>query len=280
MARIVVIGSVALDEIIKLHQPLREGRHLAGTAGGMRLGGGAACTAAPLAYAGHQVTVIGSVGRDDTGRELITELATTGVDISQIAFLNQPTTRSLILVDERGERTVVNLCRTHQEDPPRRFVAAEADCVYVRSRRTDLAPLMQEKAETSLVIAHVPPSQDGARPAHILVVSASDVDADVLDDPLAAGRRIAGDMLQWMVVTHGADGVAAYASDHVVRVPAVPAEPVDTTGAGDTFSAGLVHALMSGAPMESALETAVAWGAAATEYDSSVLPASAVSRLL
>jgi sugar/nucleoside kinase (ribokinase family) len=38
---------------------------------------------------------------------------------------------------------------------------------------------------------------------------------------------------------------------------------VDTTGAGDVFAAGLVHALLDERPMPQALDTAVAWGAAA-----------------
>jgi ribokinase len=109
MAHIVVIGSVALDEVVKLDQPLREGTHLSGKRQGVRLGGGAACTAVPLAYRGHDVTVIGSIGRDDAGAGLVAELGAIGVDTSQITFLDQPTTRSLILVDGLGERTIINV---------------------------------------------------------------------------------------------------------------------------------------------------------------------------
>ena len=43
--------------------------------------------------------------------------------------------------------------------------------------------------------------------------------------------------------------------------PVVPV--VDSTAAGDVFAAGLVHALALGRPTRAALETAVAWGAAA-----------------
>ena len=279
MARIVVIGSVALDEVVKLDQPLREGTHQSGTRRGARLGGGAACTAVPLAYCGHTVVVIGSIGRDDTGAGLVAELGATGVDTSQITFLDQPTTRSLILVDGHGERTIVNVFRTHEEEPPHRLLDVAADCVYVRSRRPDLAPLLAAAARSSLVIAHVPPDAVGSRPAHVLVASASDVERVVLDDPLAVGRAVAGDLLQWMVVTHGADGVVAYGADRVLRVAAPRVEPVDTTGAGDTFAAGLAHALTSGADMATALEVAVAWGAEATLWESSVLPPEATAKL-
>lgn len=280
MARIAVVGSVACDEVVRLHDPLREGTHLSGAWRGPRLGGGAACTAVPLVYAGHQVSVVGSIGRDDNGRQLLAELTAAGVDASQVVFLDQPTTRSIILVNGGGERTVVNVVRTHEETPPRRLLTLGADCVYVRSRRLDLAELLSEQTATGLVVAHVPPAEPGSRPAHVLIASASDVGAEVLEDPLAAGYRIAGDVLQWIIVTHGANGAVAYGDEQVLRVPARKVTPIDTTGAGDSFAAGVVHALTSGASMADALQTGVEWGAEATLWESSVLPATAVQSLL
>lgn len=280
MARIAVVGSVARDEVIKLDEPLREGTHLSGTPAGARLGGGAACTAVPLAYAGHEVAVFGSIGDDDVGTELLAELAATGVITTPIVRLNQPSTRSLILLDNFGERTIVNVQRTHEEKPPRRLLEWHADCVYVRSRRLDLGPLLAEQAATAQVIAHVPPSADGMRPAHVLIASASDVGPELLEDPFAAGRRIAGDVLQWIVVTHGARGAVAHGAGTVLEVPTRKVSPVDTTGAGDSFAAGLVHALVGGAPMAAALTCAVDWGAEATLWESSVLPQAAVAALL
>jgi sugar/nucleoside kinase (ribokinase family) len=55
---------------------------------------------------------------------------------------------------------------------------------------------------------------------------------------------------------------------------------VDTTGAGDAFAAGLIHALVGGQPMAEALAVAVRFGTEATLWASSGLPAAAVRRLL
>ncbi len=280
MARIVVIGSVAVDEVVKLHDPLIEGTHLAGHWNGPRLGGGASCTAVPLALAGHDVMIVGSIGQDERGDDLLAELTELGIDTRHIARLDQPTTRSLILVNGCGERTIINVVRTHEEEPPRRLLEIAADCIYVRSRRGDLSELLEAKVADSLVIAHVPPWENQARPAHILVASASDVGAELLYDPFKAGQRIAGQHLQWVIVTHGASGVVAYAEHRTVRAPARRVQPIDTTGAGDTFAAGLVHALMSGASVPESLDTAVAWGGEATLWESSVLPPMAVAALL
>jgi sugar/nucleoside kinase (ribokinase family) len=279
MGRIAVVGSVARDDVVKLHEPLREGAHIGGAWRGPRLGGGAACTAVPLAYAGHQVAVVASIGHDDVGKQVMKELSTTGVDTSQIVLLDQPSTRSIILVNGGGERTIVNLVRTHESGPQARLLLLGAESVYVRSRRGDLAQLLREQAATALVVAHVPPAEAGARPAHILIASASDAGPDVLGDPLAAGYRIAGDLLRWFVVTEGAGGVTAYSDDQVLRVAAREITPVDTTGAGDSFAAGLIHALVSGASMADALQTGVNWGGEATLWESSVLPRIAVRQL-
>jgi sugar/nucleoside kinase (ribokinase family) len=280
MATIAVIGSVACDKVVRLHQPLRAGGHQEGSWAGARLGGGAANTALPLARAGHHAVIVGAVGNDDVGRALVDALAAAGVDTRQIVTLDQPTTRSLVLIDPVGERTIVNLVRTTEEAPPVRLAAIGADCIYVRSRRSDLAPLLAGQATTATIVAELPPWEAGSRPAHVLIASAADTPADVLADAFAAGRRVAGTDLQWMIVTHGSAGATAYGADGVVHAAAPTVAAVDTTGAGDAFAAGLVHALVCGNPLVEALRTAVAWGAEATRWDGSSLPAEAVDRLL
>ena len=163
VARIIVIGSAARDEVVRLAEPLRAGAHLNGTTAGFRLGGGGANTAVALAVVGHQVTLLAAVGRDPIGDALLTELKAAGVDISQVARLSCSTTQSLILLDPAGERTVVNVARCEEEAPPRRLLDLPADAVYVRSRRTDLAPLLASKVEPCLVVAHMPPVDAASR---------------------------------------------------------------------------------------------------------------------
>ena len=280
MARIVVVGSVARDEVVRVDGRFRVGTHLQGTWQGPRLGGGATCTAVPLAYAGHDVVVVGALGDDELGHQLTADLAATGVDTSRIEFVDQPSTRSIILVDSVGERTVVNVTRTVEDIPPERLLGLRADCIYVRCRRSDLAPLLREAAASTFVVAHMPPCEPGGMPAHVLVASASDLDKDMLEDPFAAGRLVAGDILQWLVLTHGAEGAVAYSADQTLRVPSPTVVPVDTTGAGDAFAAGLLHALVLHKPVEETLITAAAWGAEATQWERSFLSEEAVKRLL
>lgn len=276
-----MIGSVACDEVVRLVEPLRPGAHLNATALGARLGGGGANTAVALAAAGHDISLLAAVGDDAEGASALAELAGAGVDTSEIARIEYPTTRSLILLDPAGERTVVNVTRCEPPAPPSRLLDLPAQAIYVRSRRVDLAPLLAQKAASSTIVAHMPPVDSGSRPAHILVASASDLAASAVSDPLALGRAVAGRLLRWVVITNGPAGARAVSADGAwVHAAAERVAPLDTTGAGDAFAAGLVHAIVSGLPMADALALAVRFGTEATRWASSGLPAEAVRRML
>lgn len=280
MASIVVIGSVARDEVVRLVEPLTPGAHLNGVSTGSRLGGGGANTAVTLAAAGHRVTLLAAVGRDADGEWLLAELGNAGVDTSGIARVHRPSTHSLVFVDPSGERTIVNLGRCEEDAPPHRLQDLPADAVFVRSRRRDLGPLLAAKAETSLVVAHLPPVDPASRPAQILVASRADLGNDAARDLWALGRDVAGARLRWFVLTSGPGGARAISPGTVLEAPAANVATVDTTGAGDAFAAGLVHALVAGRPMSEALGVALRFGTEATLWPTSALPAQAVRRLL
>jgi sugar/nucleoside kinase (ribokinase family) len=264
LARIVVVGSVAQDDVVTLRQPLAPGRHLDAAVRGLRLGGGGANTAIPLSHAGHQVTLLAPVGGDGVADWLLESLRAAGVDLSGLARVPGDSTRSLVLVEPGGERTIVNLHRCREDGPPRRLAALEKEVVYVRSRDLDLGDLLAAETGRSLVVAHVPPLARGSRPAHVLVGSESDLPPAFLADPWAGGREVAGRALRLVVVTRGPRGAEAFGESERIAVPSpVVGRVVDSTAAGDVFAAGLVHALALGRPTQAALETAVAWGAAA-----------------
>jgi sugar/nucleoside kinase (ribokinase family) len=97
----------------------------------------------------------------------------------------------------------------------------------------------------------------------VLVGSESDLPRAFVGDPWDAGEGIAGSLLRWVVMTMGAHGAEAVSADERIATPAPSGDAVDSTGSGDVFAAGLVEALLGERPMPHALDTAVAWGAAA-----------------
>ena len=263
MARIVVVGSVAEDEVLSLPQLLSEGIHCDATARVRRLGGGGANTAVPLAHAGHEVVLVAPLGTDERGDWLLGQLQEAGVDTSAVVRVEGESTRSVVLVSPEGERTIVNVHRCRAEGLSERLARIEADALYVRSREADLAEAMDAAAARATVVAHVPPLARGFRPAHVLVGSASDLPPAFVGDPWDVSEGIAGPLLRWVVLTMGAHGAEAVSAEDRIATPTPTVEAVDTTAAGDVFAAGLVHALVGGHPMPRALAIAVAWGAAA-----------------
>jgi sugar/nucleoside kinase (ribokinase family) len=263
--RILVIGSVAWDEVVRLEAPLQTGAHNAGVWEGRRIGGGAANTALAIAAAGDEALVVSAVGGDLDGERLSSDLARMGVDVRYVDRWGEATTRSLVLLDRTGERTIVNLARAPVPLPPD-LADIAADCCYVRSTDPALTPILERRVQKGAVLAHIPPLTDGIRPAQVLVGSASDLPPAFLTDPYAAGRRIAGAVLQWVVVTYGAEGARAFGEGNVLHQAAPAVEALDTTGAGDVFAAGLAHALARSVDMHEALRIAVDWGSASVCY--------------
>lgn len=268
---VVVVGSVAWDEVVDIDAPLRPGTHNQGHFRGRRLGGGAANTALALQRGGNHVRVCSAVGSDADGEALLAILVREGLDTGGIARVASTTTRSMVFLEARGERTIVNLSRAPLV-LPERLSDENTACVYVRSSDNALAEHLRVCAEKTLVIAHVPPASKGSRPAHILVGSRDDLESDFLADPWHAARQVAGPVLRWMVMTQGVAGAIAFSEDRVLKMPAPRREVVDTTGAGDVFAAGLIHALVRDQPMEQALRSAVSWGAASVTYEGTIPP--------
>jgi sugar/nucleoside kinase (ribokinase family) len=83
-------------------------------------------------------------------------------------------------------------------------------------------------------------------------------EAAVLGDQLAA-------IAPEVVVKAGAAGARWRSGDHALRVPAAPAEAVDSTGAGDAFAAGFLAAWDDGP--QAALEAGAALAARAVAIE-------------
>ncbi|MGF1614193.1 MAG: PfkB family carbohydrate kinase [Gammaproteobacteria bacterium] len=271
MATILIIGSIAWDDVVRLDKPLRAGSHNEGRWIGRRVGGGAANTALALARGQDIVRVISAVAADEQGAELVAALDRLGVDVHLVDRRATATTRSLILLETGGERTVINLARAALALPDG-LAELPAACCYVRSADPALTAVLARRIEIGTVVAHVPPLKADFRPAQVLVGSAFDLDEATLAAPFAAGWRVAGSGLEWMVLTYGPEGAIAYSAERRIEVKAPRVEAIDTTGAGDVFAAGLVHGLAAGLSMEVALETAVKWGSVSVGYEGTVPP--------
>lgn len=273
MALVLVIGAVALDRPIRLDRPVRSGGRARGVSQGRmlggRLGGGGSNAGCALRSAGHQVLVASSLSDDADGLEARRLAEAAGLDLRFTSLRPGPSSRTLIFIDPGGERTIIGLDEPARGGPssiaaPSAWPDVRPDGLFIRAAYGGAADWAQ--ATQGPVVLHWPaPAYNGQ--ADVIVASADDLEASALTYEAARARL--GPRLQWLVVTHGAAGAVAHGPADAITVAGQPRTMRDATGAGDIFAAGLLDALLAGAPIQRALEHACAWGGAAVELEGS-----------
>jgi fructokinase len=248
-------------------------------------GGGPANTAVALARRGVPTALVGSVGGDHFGRQVWRRHIAAGVRRDHLERTDQPSTLALAVVDEEGKAEydfwtigTADFDWTGRELP--KPDPARVDLVHFGSLAAYLEPAAQviehwvNRARGSVPVSFDPnlqlpamgtPEQVRGRTerlvglSNLVRVSERDLsriypDADidkVADEWLALGPEL-------VVVTLGDAGSVAFHRNHTTEVPAVPAEVVDTIGAGDVFTSGLLGWLTSAGWMR--LDRMAAWG--------------------
>ena len=271
MSRVVVLGDVMVDVVVRLSRPLARASDAPAT---IRFhgGGSAANTAAWLAAVGAGPALVGRVGRDERGRGAIEELRAGGVDARPAVDPELPTGTCLVLVGSDGERTMA-------PDPGANDALKEGDLedellqaadhlhvagyALLRPGSRPAAKAAIRRALKSGISVSVDPSSsallspaflDWAAGAGLLLPNAPEAQALTGEgDPERAARKLA-ERFGEVVVTLGPDGALWTDGGDVVRAAAVPVEAVeDSTGAGDAFAAGLLSDRLAGAASADAL---------------------------
>jgi fructokinase len=236
-------------------------------------GGAPANVAVGLARLGIKSGFIGKVGEDDFGRFLAQTLEQNGVDISGLRYSSQARTMlAFVSVAAGGERDFMfyrhpsadMLLRPDEIDrdhigSARLLHHGSISLISEPSRSATLAAI-QAAEEQGLWISYDPnlrlalwPSAQHAREgmlqawpsAHVIKVSQEELAfLSGEDDWTQAARKLWHDRLRLLVVTAGPHGCHYATRTARGHVPTYEIEPIDTTGAGDGFVAGLLAGLL------------------------------------
>jgi sugar/nucleoside kinase (ribokinase family) len=242
----------------------------------LALGGSGGILAHGAARLGLDVAMVACVGDDRLGAVMIDMLREAGVDTSAVIRTDAPTGVSVALA-QPGDRAILTapgaLTRLRAEDVPDEALTA-ARHVHVTSPflQDGLRPGLRElagRARSASLDTGWDPHERWDVPLDafdVLLPNGEEAlrlagrdDGDVE----AAARELAA-RVETVVVKLGADGALAVAGGETVRVAAKRIEPVDSTGAGDSFDAGFLAARLSGAGLRDALTLACACGALST----------------
>ena len=256
---VLMLGDVNTDVVVVLRGEPAPGsdRPAAITSRG---GGAGANVAAHLV--GHAVDVLlaGAVGDDAPGAGLVAQLRAAGVRTALRTVPGVPTGTVISLVEPDGQRSMLT-------DPGANRELRGADLPPVpegghlhlsgytlldeRSRPAGLAALAAARAAGCTV--SVDPASTGPLAAAgadrwfadtdgVALLLPNREEARLLSgraDPVAAARALSG-RYPAVAVSLGADGALWAAAGTVTHRPARPATVVDTTGAGDAFTAGIL----------------------------------------
>jgi len=246
----------------------------------LTIGGSAAITACGAARLGLRTGLIAVVGDDAFGRFMRDELEQRDVDVSGVVVDGTATTSvSVVLVadDDRATLTTLGSIGALSGDHVDRALLTSARHVHVssffllHSLRSALPSLLHE-ARSAGTTTSIDPNWD---PAEVWDrgIDAVLAETDVLllneqealrmtgsDDVEQAGRALARQGMT-VVVKRGPDGSLAVEDGRLVHAPAHAIEPVDAVGAGDSFNAGFITALLEGRPLAEKLAFANVCGA-------------------
>ena len=291
---IVVIGEINPDIVISDPDPVpvfgeveRVVRSI-----GMTVGSSSAIFACGAARLGLAVAFVGVVGDDVFGRFMLDAMAERGVDVSACTVDPLRPTGATVILSSGRDRAMLTAMGTigalDVDQVPVSLLARarhlHLSCFYLQDTSRERLPGFFAAARargltTSFDTNWDPAEQwDGGvrellssadvffpnetEATRIAGVADAEAAARALAIGAARGRSDGGPIV---VVKRGAAGAIACRGDEaIVRIAAMPVDPLDTTGAGDSFDAGFLRAWLDGRGVAGSLELAAACGALST----------------
>jgi ribokinase len=263
------LGSINIDNAYRVPHLPAAGETLGAVSYTQGLGGKGANMSVAIARGAARVAHIGAVGKD--GAWTVERLLEYGVDTRFIATLPGAVTgHANICIAEDGENHIITHAGTNRLITEEMIGAALSTAspgdVLVMQNETSgqrYAAEIAKKLGLKLVYAAAPFDADAVRAVlpfiDMLVLNA--VEAEQLQ--AALGHDLSELGIADIVVTLGGDGSRwiDVSAGTETQMPAISVTPVDTTGAGDTFTGFLVAGLDRGLPMAQALSLATQAGA-------------------
>ncbi|WP_129309078.1 ribokinase [Streptomyces sp. L2] len=276
---LLVVGSANADLVVGVERRPGAGETVLGGDLAVHAGGKGANQAVAAARLGARTALLARVGDDDHGRLLLDSLRSAGADTVGVLVGGVPTGVALITVDPSGDNSIVVSPGANARLAPEdiRVAGSLLYASHVISAQLEIpletvVEVVRNLPEDSRFVLN--PSPPRPLPTEVLaacdplVVNEHEArvilgGALVSEDPADWARLLLAKGPRSVVVTLGARGALVCDGAEVTRVPSPEVDAVDTTGAGDAFTAALAWRLGAGAPLREAAGYAARVGAAA-----------------
>lgn len=282
MSYIAVLGSINMDVTINVKNVPQAGQSIYCQGVGYNCGGKGANAAIALSKLGVPTRFFGCIGNDEYGSRLKENLAQSGLDTKQIAQADCASGVAYILVEQNGENRIIVSPGANEAITPAMVreqcysLIENAEIVLIQLEIAvpaldeiiglckqlnkklviDAGPVRGVTLDKMEGIFCLSPNQTEAA---ALVGFAVETMADV---EKAAQIMLATDV-EHVLIKMGGLGAYYASKTGAMHIPAFKVNVLDTTAAGDSFTAGLCAALYNGAGMPAAIEYASKCGAIA-----------------
>ena len=284
---ILTIGSLNMDIVVQVERHPLPGETVLGSPYKSFSGGKGGNQAVAAAKAGGESYFVGCIGTDGFGEQLLQGLQEAGVQATGIERVEGPSGIALIVVDERGQNSIVVSPGANLQVLPERLkqsvtansVISNADILMLQLEiplETVTAAISQASSSSIPILLNPAPAQPLApellaqvtylvvneSEAALLTGRATDAIVDATS-ALSAAKELTAKGAKTVIVTLGGQGVVWFDGHADGHLPAFPVSVVDTTAAGDAFCGALAVKLGEGAPLGEAIAFANAAGAVA-----------------
>lgn len=263
--RICVVGSANIDLTFRTPRFPQPGETLTGHALHQGMGGKGANQAVAAARLGADVTFIGCVGNDAFGKAAIDAYVADGIQTSFIRQVaDQPTGTAAILVDDDAENCIIVVAGANTGLNPQDVHAAwstveqphavlcqmetpvDAAVEAFRLARAVNVLTMLTPAPAEHVTDELLALCDVCVPSKTEIHELTGLTVKCEADALRAAERLRDRGVKRVALTLGGDGVFILDESGSTHISAIKVDAVDTTGAGDAFSAALAVSLSEG----------------------------------
>ena len=258
---IAVIGSINLDIVARVEHFPRPGETITNAVVNRFPGGKGANQALAAHRLGATVYMVGRVGSDPLADEALNNLRREGVNLDYCRSLeNHATGLALILVNSTGENQIVVAPGANAAFAAAHLEFPATDACIAQLEVPIETILKAARANNNFFCLNAAPAKPLPHELleHIDLLVVNESEATALGAELKSFHGL-------LARTHGARGAVLSRNGKRIASAVPPGvNVVDTTGAGDAFTAALTIGLVSGLQPQAALEQACVVGALAT----------------
>lgn len=274
MKDILVIGSLNMDFVLNLESIPKPGETLSTDKFELIPGGKGANQAYTLGKLGASVALIGCVGRDEYADRILNNLKSVNVDVSGVVRLdNVNTGTAFVSVDSSGENSIIvargaNGMLSKDIIDNNIHLLKNAKMIIMQLEIpievvTYVAKLAKKLGKT-VILDPAPAKKD--LPAELLecidIIKPNETELQTITgvsskssiDIISTASELLNRGINNVIVTLGANGSLLINKENITKFSALDVDVVDTTAAGDSFTAGLAKSLIEGKSLNEAIK--------------------------